>query len=211
VCIYIVVFVEQQINTTARLLEIREPTQKEREMEANAASLFYGLWLSGAGRAVAASPRYQFQGGRMGSYMAGCPQTCGWVHVWQDAHMRKGSSVVTVEDSGLQRWLGPPTWGEMVLVEAFFDPVCSASHDAWPPLKKAVEHYHANVSVVVHLFPLPWVLSNSILPRCLWLHVLLWYFCFKFYSHVWLLFFAKVWLLVHEDTLKSSKKVRFLL
>ncbi|KQJ81952.1 uncharacterized protein LOC100834992 [Brachypodium distachyon] len=48
-------------------------------------------------------------------------------------------------------------WGEAVVVEAYFDPVCPDSRDAWPPLQKAVQHYGAQrVSVVVHLFPLPY-------------------------------------------------------
>ncbi|KAL6839795.1 hypothetical protein ACP4OV_030483 [Aristida adscensionis] len=50
-----------------------------------------------------------------------------------------------------------PAWGETVVVEAFLDPVCPDSRDAWPELKKAVEHYGSGVvSVVVHLFPLPY-------------------------------------------------------
>lgn len=50
----------------------------------------------------------------------------------------------------------PLAWGETVVVEAFLDPVCPDSRDAWPPLKKVVEHYGGSrVSVVVHLFPLP--------------------------------------------------------
>ncbi|KAJ1270398.1 hypothetical protein BS78_06G049400 [Paspalum vaginatum] len=50
----------------------------------------------------------------------------------------------------------PPALGETVVVEAFFDPVCPDSRDAWPALKKAVEHYSSRVSLVVHLFPLPY-------------------------------------------------------
>ncbi|WVZ84247.1 hypothetical protein U9M48_031299 [Paspalum notatum var. saurae] len=50
----------------------------------------------------------------------------------------------------------PPAWGETVVVEAFLDPVCPDSRDAWPALKKAVEHYSSSVSLVVHLFPLPY-------------------------------------------------------
>jgi hypothetical protein len=49
----------------------------------------------------------------------------------------------------------PPAWGETVVVEAFLDPVCPDSRDAWPALKKVVEHYSSRVSIVVHLFPLP--------------------------------------------------------
>ena len=49
-----------------------------------------------------------------------------------------------------------PAWGEAVVVEAFFDPVCPDSRDAWPLLQKAAGHYGAGrVAVVVHLFPLP--------------------------------------------------------
>lgn len=50
----------------------------------------------------------------------------------------------------------PPAWGETVVVEAFLDPVCPDSRDAWPALQKAVEHYSPRVSLVVHLFPLPY-------------------------------------------------------
>lgn len=59
----------------------------------------------------------------------------------------------------------PPAWGETVVVEAFFDPVCPDSRDAWPPLKKAVERYASRVSVVVHLFPLPYHSSAFIACR----------------------------------------------
>uniref|UniRef100_J3LW53 Thioredoxin-like fold domain-containing protein n=2 Tax=Oryza brachyantha TaxID=4533 RepID=J3LW53_ORYBR len=49
-----------------------------------------------------------------------------------------------------------PAIGETVVVEAYLDPVCPDSRDAWPELKKAVEHYASRVTVVVHLFPLPY-------------------------------------------------------
>lgn len=61
----------------------------------------------------------------------------------------------------------PPAWGETVVVEAFLDPVCPDSRDAWPTLKKVVEHYSSRVSVVAHLFPLPWVQPSSACRRCL--------------------------------------------
>ncbi|XP_066346909.1 uncharacterized protein [Miscanthus floridulus] len=57
----------------------------------------------------------------------------------------------------------PPLWGETVVVEAFLDPVCPDSRDAWPALKKVVEHYSSRVSVVVHLFPLPYCLMFCVL------------------------------------------------
>ncbi|KAF0891180.1 hypothetical protein E2562_006538 [Oryza meyeriana var. granulata] len=50
----------------------------------------------------------------------------------------------------------PPALGKTVVLEAYFDPVCPDSRDAWPDLKKAVQHYASMVTVVVHLFPLPY-------------------------------------------------------
>jgi hypothetical protein len=47
------------------------------------------------------------------------------------------------------------TWKDAVLVEAFLDPLCSDSRDAWPSLKLAVERYSPRVSLIVHPFPLP--------------------------------------------------------
>uniref|UniRef100_A0A0D9W2U5 Thioredoxin-like fold domain-containing protein n=1 Tax=Leersia perrieri TaxID=77586 RepID=A0A0D9W2U5_9ORYZ len=49
-----------------------------------------------------------------------------------------------------------PALGETVVVEAYLDPVCPDSRDAWPELKKAVDHYGKRVTVLVHLFPLPY-------------------------------------------------------
>ncbi|KAK9740059.1 hypothetical protein RND81_03G008000 [Saponaria officinalis] len=43
-----------------------------------------------------------------------------------------------------------------ILIEAFFDPVCPDSRDAWPPLKEALLHYGSRVSLTVHPFPLPY-------------------------------------------------------
>ncbi|XP_044460112.1 uncharacterized protein [Triticum aestivum] len=55
---------------------------------------------------------------------------------------------------GGQAWA--PAWGEAVVVEAFFDPLCPDSRDAWPPLRRAADHFGARrVAVVIHLFPLP--------------------------------------------------------
>ncbi|CAN8234512.1 unnamed protein product [Cochlearia groenlandica] len=45
---------------------------------------------------------------------------------------------------------------DSVLIEAFFDPVCPDSRDAWPPLKKALEHYGSRVTLLLHLLPLPY-------------------------------------------------------
>ncbi|PIA55421.1 hypothetical protein AQUCO_00700009v1 [Aquilegia coerulea] len=43
-----------------------------------------------------------------------------------------------------------------IMIEAFFDPVCPDSRDAWPPLKKALQHYGSRLSLIVHPFPLPY-------------------------------------------------------
>ncbi|CAL9207778.1 unnamed protein product, partial [Musa hybrid cultivar] len=56
---------------------------------------------------------------------------------------------------------GAPVWGQSVVVEAFFDPLCPDNRDSWPPLKQALLHYPDRVSVVVHPFPLPFSLSLS--------------------------------------------------
>lgn len=43
-----------------------------------------------------------------------------------------------------------------ILIEAFFDPLCPDSRDAWPPLKQAIHHYGTPaISLAVHTFPLP--------------------------------------------------------
>ncbi|XP_062199207.1 uncharacterized protein LOC133901748 [Phragmites australis] len=47
-------------------------------------------------------------------------------------------------------------WKDAVLVEAFLDPLCPDSRDAWQPLKLAVERYAPRVSLIVHPFPLPY-------------------------------------------------------
>lgn len=44
---------------------------------------------------------------------------------------------------------------DTIQIEAFFDPVCPDSRDAWPPLKQALEHYGSRVALLLHLLPLP--------------------------------------------------------
>ncbi|OVA00020.1 hypothetical protein BVC80_8593g8 [Macleaya cordata] len=58
---------------------------------------------------------------------------------------------------------------DSVIIEAFFDPVCPDSRDAWPPLKRALQHYGSRLSLIVHPFALPSVLF------------FLYYFCFFFF------------------------------
>ncbi|KAI3419842.1 Thioredoxin-like_fold domain-containing protein [Psidium guajava] len=49
-----------------------------------------------------------------------------------------------------------PVDSDTVVLEAFLDPVCPDSRDAWPPLKQALQHYGPRVWLVVHLLPLPY-------------------------------------------------------
>ncbi|CAA6673521.1 unnamed protein product [Spirodela intermedia] len=42
------------------------------------------------------------------------------------------------------------------LVEAFFDPICPDSRDAWPPLKRITLEYAPRIFLEVHPFPLPY-------------------------------------------------------
>lgn len=51
-----------------------------------------------------------------------------------------------------------PASTDTIIIEAFFDPVCPDSRDAWPPLKQAIHHYSSDsISLIVHTFPLPLV------------------------------------------------------
>ncbi|KAF9618401.1 hypothetical protein IFM89_001124 [Coptis chinensis] len=57
-----------------------------------------------------------------------------------------------------------------IAIEAFFDPICPDSRDAWPPLKRALQHYPSSrVSLIVHPFTLPYH-DNSFV-ACRALHV----------------------------------------
>lgn len=48
---------------------------------------------------------------------------------------------------------------DSIIIEAFFDPVCPDSRDAWPPLKQALKLYEPRVSLIVHPFALPYAIS----------------------------------------------------
>uniref|UniRef100_A0A7N1A6J5 Thioredoxin-like fold domain-containing protein n=1 Tax=Kalanchoe fedtschenkoi TaxID=63787 RepID=A0A7N1A6J5_KALFE len=43
-----------------------------------------------------------------------------------------------------------------VVIDAFFDPICPYSRDAWPPLKRALRHYGRRLALTLHPFPLPY-------------------------------------------------------
>ncbi|KAF8410381.1 hypothetical protein HHK36_002909 [Tetracentron sinense] len=45
---------------------------------------------------------------------------------------------------------------DSILIEAFFDPVCPDSRDAWPPLKRVLEYYGPRLWLIVHPFALPY-------------------------------------------------------
>ncbi|XP_028059018.1 uncharacterized protein LOC114262808 [Camellia sinensis] len=45
---------------------------------------------------------------------------------------------------------------DSIMIEAFFDPVCPDSRDAWPPLKQILHHYGDRLSLIVHPFALPY-------------------------------------------------------
>ncbi|XP_047328938.1 uncharacterized protein LOC124932362 [Impatiens glandulifera] len=54
-----------------------------------------------------------------------------------------------------------------VIIEAFFDPICPDSRDAWPPLKQAFEYYGSRVSLILHPFPLPYHDNSFVTSRAL--------------------------------------------
>nr|AOS49624.1 hypothetical protein [Davallia tyermanii] len=43
-----------------------------------------------------------------------------------------------------------------VLLEAFFDPLCPDSADAWPVVKKIAQYFQDDLLLIVHPFPLPY-------------------------------------------------------
>ncbi|GAV87694.1 Alba domain-containing protein/Thioredoxin_4 domain-containing protein [Cephalotus follicularis] len=45
---------------------------------------------------------------------------------------------------------------DTIVIEAFLDPVCPDSRDAWAPLKQVIDHYGPRVWLTVHLLPLPY-------------------------------------------------------
>lgn len=57
-----------------------------------------------------------------------------------------------------------------VLVEAFIDPLCSDSADAWPVFKKVVQYYQDDLLLIVHPFPLPY--HHNAFFACRALHII---------------------------------------
>ncbi|XP_042495730.1 uncharacterized protein LOC122074825 [Macadamia integrifolia] len=56
---------------------------------------------------------------------------------------------------------------DTIMIEAFFDPVCPDSRDAWPPLKRVLEYYGPRLSLIVHPFPLPYHDNGFVTSRAL--------------------------------------------
>lgn len=54
-----------------------------------------------------------------------------------------------------------------VLVEAFFDPLCPDSRDAWWPLKEVLRFYDDKITFIVHPFALPYHYNSFIACRSL--------------------------------------------
>ncbi|KAG8057610.1 hypothetical protein GUJ93_ZPchr0002g23062 [Zizania palustris] len=60
-------------------------------------------------------------------------------------------------------------WKDSILVEAFLDPLCPDSRDAWQPLRLAVDRYAPRVSLIVHPFPLPYHTNSFFACRALYI------------------------------------------
>nr|DAD41707.1 TPA_asm: hypothetical protein HUJ06_016030 [Nelumbo nucifera] len=56
---------------------------------------------------------------------------------------------------------------DAILIEAFLDPVCPVSRESWPPLKQAFDHYGHRLSLIIHIFPLPYHDSSFSASRAL--------------------------------------------
>ncbi|XP_077246675.1 uncharacterized protein LOC143886544 [Tasmannia lanceolata] len=54
-----------------------------------------------------------------------------------------------------------------IMIEAFFDPLCPDSRDAWPPLKQALKYYSNRLSLIVHPFALPYHDNSFVACRAL--------------------------------------------
>ncbi|RWW21359.1 hypothetical protein GW17_00014494 [Ensete ventricosum] len=67
---------------------------------------------------------------------------------------RFGSGIPTRYD-GFYYSGGGENWKDAIVVDAFLDPLCPDSRDAWPPLKQVVRLYSPHLAVIVHPFPLP--------------------------------------------------------
>ncbi|KAL5723074.1 hypothetical protein ACHQM5_006518 [Ranunculus cassubicifolius] len=60
-----------------------------------------------------------------------------------------------------------PQLEKSLLVEAFLDPVCPDSRDAWSPLYKILNHYGDRLWLIVHPFPLPYHDNSFLISRVL--------------------------------------------
>ncbi|CAD5187396.1 unnamed protein product [Musa acuminata subsp. malaccensis] len=81
---------------------------------------------------------------------------------------RFGSGIPTRYD-GFYYSGGGGDWKDVIVVDAFLDPLCPDSRDAWPPLKQVVRLYSPRLAVIVHPFPLPY--HNNAFLACRALHI----------------------------------------
>ncbi|MQL97909.1 hypothetical protein Taro_030612 [Colocasia esculenta] len=87
---------------------------------------------------------------------------CGW---WSSP----AQALIPARYDGFVYGVGTPVREDSIVVEAFFDPLCPDSRDAWSPLKQVLHEYSPRVFLVVHPFPLPYH-ENSFL-SCRALHI----------------------------------------
>ncbi|XP_078445870.1 thioredoxin superfamily protein isoform X1 [Wolffia australiana] len=65
-------------------------------------------------------------------------------------------AAIPAQYDGFAYPVGSPVKDDSVVVEAFFDPVCPDSRDAWLPLKRIIHEYSPRIFLIVHPFPLPY-------------------------------------------------------
>ncbi|XP_057974269.1 uncharacterized protein LOC131162120 [Malania oleifera] len=59
---------------------------------------------------------------------------------------------------------------DTIMIEAFLDPLCPDSRDAWSPLKRALDYYGHAISLLVHPFALPY--HDNAFAACRALHII---------------------------------------
>ncbi|CAA7410753.1 unnamed protein product [Spirodela intermedia] len=75
---------------------------------------------------------------------------CRWFH------RGLAGAAIPARYDGFVYPVGAPVGEDSILVEAFFDPICPDSRDAWPPLKRITLEYAPRIFLEVHPFPLPY-------------------------------------------------------
>ncbi|MQL83689.1 hypothetical protein Taro_016173, partial [Colocasia esculenta] len=83
------------------------------------------------------------------------------------AHVARAQVPIPSRFDGFVYGVGAPSRWDSIVVDAFFDPLCPDSKDAWPDLRRAVEHYSPRVSLTVHPFALPYHDNSFVACRAL--------------------------------------------